>query len=68
MAYLKITIMLDSEDVLQRFPYREGQYLDQELDDTLFVELGEEDDTTAAQEWFLDAQTNVLGYEVIADA
>jgi hypothetical protein len=69
---LAIQIKAGTENNLVGFPYLEDQYADggqeDESDDTtewIFVELGNQKDTTSAQEEFLNTNSNVLYYSIL---
>jgi hypothetical protein len=63
MATLKIEIAEDN-DILATFPYLDGQYIVEEGRDYVVVELGDRDDTTVAQEQYLDTHDSVIRYSV----
>ena len=72
MTYrLAIEIKPDTENVLVGFPYMDGQFEDgeQESEDNdnifVFVNLAGRTDTTAAQEQFLNAKDDVIGYSIV---
>jgi len=67
---IKVRI-IDSEDVLAGFPYREGQFLsgmeDDETDQDctwLQVSLGDATDTDSGQEAWLNSEPRVLEYTI----
>ena len=69
---LAILINNDAENTLVGFPYQEGQFHshDEESQDNddqtwLYIELGEYQDTTAAQEAFLNSRPGVVGYDIV---
>jgi hypothetical protein len=67
---LEIVIREDAEDgTLFLFPFGPGQYLEPEQEEVeggvmLTVNLADRNDTTAAQEQFLNASDDVLAYAV----
>lgn len=68
---LAIEITPDAENVLVGFPYMDGQYSDGEQESEsndnvfIYVELGDHDDTTAAQEQHLNTNPYVVGYSIV---
>lgn len=64
MRFLRISLKSGAEDVLAGFPFGEGQYIDQEFEDVVIVALGDADDTTSAQEHFLNTHPDVIAYKV----
>ncbi|MGI5872563.1 MAG: hypothetical protein ACOX8T_11075 [Bacillota bacterium] len=66
---LEIVIREDAEMTLVGFPFVTGQYLEPEQEEVedgimLTVNLADRNDTTAAQEQFLNASDDVLAYAV----
>ena len=66
---LEIVIREDAEMVLVGFPFAAGQYLEPEQEEVeggimLTVDLADRNDTTAAQEQFLNTSDDVLAYAV----
>ena len=75
MAILTINLRTNSDDAndlaLQGFPFMAEQFIISESNgDACVVEidLGERDDTTAAQEQYLDTNPAVIGYGVTAQS
>jgi len=66
---LEIVIREDAENSMVGFPFQAGQYLEPEQEEVedgimLTVNLADRNDTTAAQEQFLNTSDDVLGYAV----
>lgn len=75
MAYVEILIREGAENVMVGFPYLDGQYTDEEKPAEnpegegwlILVNLGDRQDTTTAQEQFLNSSDDVLEYAVKDD-
>jgi hypothetical protein len=73
MNTLAILINDENDLDLSQFPYQPGQFADGEeanevadVNQTwLYVELGDSNDTTAAQEQYLDTHPSVLEYTIL---
>ena len=67
---LRIAVRAGSEGVLVGFPLRDDQHFDASATvadgavEFLFVDLGEYDDTTAAQEQHLNTNPDVINYDI----
>lgn len=63
---LKITLEKNTEqDALMGFPFELDQYIQEESGNDVIIELAHRDDTTAAQENFLDTNPAVKTYKII---
>jgi hypothetical protein len=68
---LAIQVKPDAQNVLVGFPMMDDQYYDGSEDDAqddslwLYVNLGERNETTAAQEQCLNANEDVISYSVV---
>jgi hypothetical protein len=71
MSKLKIQVKRGSENVLVGFPMRDGQHFDARDTEIgynyeyRFVDLGDYEDTTAAQEQHLDTNPDVINYMIV---
>lgn len=61
---LRITVTANAKDVLAGFPYREGQHFEHAEWNLLVVNLNDWTGLTTDQERFLDANDDVLLYDV----
>jgi hypothetical protein len=62
---LVVTLTDDAEDVLQAFPFLDDQHIAEDYGDGVVkITLGSRDDTTAAQELYLDTSDDVVEYHV----
>ena len=71
MKNLKITVEYGTENLFVGFPFQEDQYEETtEItnDDgsfIVYVNLGDREGTTSAQDQFLNTHPNVINYEVV---
>lgn len=64
---MRLYIYCDAEadNALARFPYQAGQYIAEEGDTTVVITLGDRNDTTAAQEQFLNTNPHVVEWQIV---
>ena len=61
---LRVTITANAQDVLTGFPYRAGQSFEHVEWNTLIVDLNDWTGLTTDQERFLDANEDVIHYDI----
>lgn len=61
---LRITTVANAQDILVDFPYRTGQRFEHADWNTLIVDLNDWTGVTTDQKRFLDANTDVLHYDI----
>lgn len=64
---LKPDVIETPEDLFMDFPYQPGQSIISFAGNMVIINLGEEDDTTTAQDWFLNENDAVMSYYVLED-
>ncbi len=62
---LKIGHAAHATDVLAGFPFEKDQFIEEETENLILVNLADATDTTAAQEQFLNTSYDVLEYEIV---
>jgi len=55
------------DDILKDFPYEEGQSIVSYQSGVVVIDLGEADDTTYVQEWYLNSHDSVLSFFIVED-
>ena len=69
-AELHILVHQDAEDVtdvIDNFPLEEGQMIIAQSNELIIVDMGEADDTSYVQEWFLNGHEGVASFYIVDD-
>jgi len=69
-AELHIHVHPDAEDVtdiIDTFPFEEGQSIVAQSRELIIVDLGEASDTSYVQEWFLNGHDGVASFYIVDD-
>lgn len=69
-AELHIRVHSDAEDpatIVETFPFEPGQSLIAQSMELIIIDLGNADDTTYVQDWFLNSHDGVASFFVIGD-
>lgn len=57
----------DLSSILDQFPFEAGQQVILQNLELIMIDLGNADDTTYVQEWFLNSHDDVLSFYVVSD-
>ncbi len=55
------------EDILADFPFEEGQSILTYASGVIIIDLGEAEDTTYVQDWYLNSNDDVQSFYVVED-
>ncbi len=56
-----------AEDILADFPFEPGQSIVTFASGTIIIDLGESDDSTYVQDWYLNSHDDVQSFFVVGD-
>lgn len=60
-------VVEDPEDILENFPFEDGQSIISFAGDTIIINLGEAEDTTYVQDWYLNSNEDVMTFYVVGE-
>lgn len=58
-------VIAEVDDLLAGFPYEENQSIISFTGDLIVVDLGEADDTSYVQEWYLNSNDDIQSFYVV---
>ena len=65
--HIRTGVVAEPEDLLDSFPFEEGQSIMTFTGDLIVVDLGEADDTNYIQDWFLNSSDDVQSYYIVGE-
>lgn len=57
----------DSSDIIENFPFEDGQLIVAQNNELIIIDLGEADDTSSVQEWYLNRHEGVASFYMVDD-
>lgn len=64
---LKPDVIGSPEDILDEFPFGEGQSIVSSGNGMIIINLGDAEDTNYVQDWYLNENDDVFSFYVVAD-
>lgn len=63
--HIRPGVVAEPEDLLEGFPFEEGQSIVTFSGDLIIVDLGETEDTNYVQDWYLNSNDDVMSFYVV---